>query len=391
VGVLRIGLGVVLLALGACATSPPAGGSADAAAPADAAGASDGPTAPRDAAVDAPPGADAAPADAAGADAGDGAAAADGPVTAACLAGQYVNPAALGPDYDQFQPVIGSHCKGTNHQEITGVERVVFLGDSVTVGTPPTNLNPGAVYRAILARQLAVRFNLPAPGPGWGGADPLNGVAFPASSGAFTCCAKWGARTDDLMQDHHQVEDCIPPDQRQLHHLVVMTMGGNDIDAITQDGGGTSPQKTIPELWQDTERFVGLLRDTIQWLKDPANVPGGVDVVFANLHEFTDATGDVNACPAAALAGIQPWTDHQAQVDMVVWANEQYLKTAVDYGADMVFMLEAFCGHGFKRDDPASPCYRGPGQDLWFDATCIHPNAAGHAALADLFYSVIAE
>ncbi|MBI5480341.1 MAG: hypothetical protein HY906_15870 [Deltaproteobacteria bacterium] len=118
---------------------------------------------------------------------------------------------------------------------------------------------------------------------------------------------------------------------------------------------------------------------------------GGVDVVFANLHEFSDGTGDVNACPGAALAGIQPWTDHQAQVDIAVWIAEQYLKIAVDHGADMIFMLEHFCGHGYKRDDPTGPCYRGPGQEMWLDATCIHPNAAGHAALADLFYSVIAE
>ena len=39
------------------------------------------------------------------------------------------------PDYDQFAPVMGSHCKGTNHQEITDIERVVFLvlGDSTDV------------------------------------------------------------------------------------------------------------------------------------------------------------------------------------------------------------------------------------------------------------------
>ena len=90
-------------------------------------------------------------------------------------------------------------------------------------------------------------------------------------------------------------------------------------------------------------------------------------------------------------AGIQPWTDKQAQVDMVVWAEEQYLKIAVDTKSDMIFMLESFCGHGYKRDDPASPCYRGPGQPLWFDLTCIHPNNDGHAALADLFYQTIAE
>jgi lysophospholipase L1-like esterase len=297
----------------------------------------------------------------------------------------------LGLDYDQFNPTIGSHCKGTNHQDIKGVQKVVFLGDSVTVGTPPTNLNPGAVYRAILANKLATLFNIKAPGFGWGAADPINGVALPHESGDFVSCAKWGARTDDLMKDNTQVEDCIPPANRNLHHLVIMTMGGNDIASITQDGGGTNPKKTIPELWAETQSFVQLLRETVQWLKDPKNVPGGVDVVFANNYEFTDATGETNACVLASLGGIEPWQDKQAQADMVIWANEQYMKIATDTKSDMIFMLEAFCGHGYKRDDPTGPCYRGPNTPLWFDVTCIHPNGAGHSALADLFYQTIAE
>jgi lysophospholipase L1-like esterase len=316
----------------------------------------------------------------------------DGPFTAkGCLAGQFVNQTDLGPDYDQYDPVIGSHCKGTNMQDIKGVQRVVFLGDSITVGTPPTDLNPAAVYRAILAQKLATLFNITPPGLGWGAADIINGVALPAESGDFVSCAKWGARTDDLMKDSTQVEDCIPPDKRNLHHLVIMTMGGNDIDAITKDGGGTNPAKTIPQLWADTQAFIDNLRNAVTWMKDPNNVPGGVDVVFSNNYEFTDGTGDVASCPASGIAQIQPWTDLQAQVDMVVYAEEQYLKIAVDTKSDMIFMLESFCGHGYKRDDPTSPCYRGPNQPLWFDLTCIHPNNDGHAALADLFYQTIAE
>lgn len=316
-----------------------------------------------------------------------------GPLTVAeCLAKQFVNQSSnVSLDYDQFNPVVGSHCQGTNHQNITGVQRVVFLGDSVTVGTPPSNLNPANVYRAILAKKLATHFNLKAPGLGWGGADPFNGVALPKESGDFISCSKWGARADDLMKDSNQVVDCIPQNKRHLRHLVIMTMGGNDIASITKDGGGANPPKTIPELWQATQGFVQLLRETMEWLKDPNNVPGGVDVVFANNFEFTDGTGDTTACSSASLAGIEPWQDKQAQADMVIWANEQYLKIAVDTQSDMIFMLEGFCGHGYKRNDPSGPCYRGPNQPLWFDLTCIHPNDAGHAAVADMFFKTVAE
>jgi hypothetical protein len=57
----------------------------------------------------------------------------------------------------------------------------------------------------------------------------------------------------------------------------------------------------------------------------------------------------------------------------------------------MIFLFEAFCGHGFRADDPTAPCYRGPGTATWFDATCIHPNAAGHDHIAAMFTAVIDE
>jgi len=56
-----------------------------------------------------------------------------------------------------------------------------------------------------------------------------------------------------------------------------------------------------------------------------------------------------------------------------------------------VFLMETFCGHGFKREDPNLQCYRGPGAAMWFDGTCIHPNPAGHAVIADLIMDVIKE
>ena len=65
------------------------------------------------------------------------------------------------------------------------------------------------------------------------------------------------------------------------------------------------------------------------------------------------------------------------------------MKTAVDLQADMVFLLEHFCGHGYMRDDPTLQCYRGPNTELWFDLTCIHPTPNGHGQVANLFQEVI--
>lgn len=387
-----------LLALAACgeeATATPDGGARggmDAGRAADA-----GRPPPRDATVRLPdtgPGARddaAAPtADGGAADAGAGDA---GPLTVTrCFEGVFASDAsdtsdAFSPDYDRFAPVVGSHCLGTNHQDITGVERVVFLGDSVTVGTPPTPTED--FYRSILAERLAARFGLEAPGLLWKSANPLDGRAGTRESGDFASCAEWGARTDDLMRDDTQVVDCLPEELRDRTTLVVMTVGGNDIANIAE--GGTDG-RTIDELWAQTMELVQLMRDTVEWITAPGRFPNGVYVVFANMFEFTDGTGDTSSCPAAELAGIgAPWDDPTQLAEMVLWANEQYMDIAVDTGTDMIFMLEHFCGHGHDHDNPDAPCYRGPGTERWFDSTCIHPNPTGHEKIADMFTAVVDE
>jgi len=290
------------------------------------------------------------------------------------------------PDYDQFSPVIGSHCHGTNHQDITGLERVVFLGDSVTVGTPPST-GP-EFYRNLLTRRLATEFSLQEPDWLWQGVNVFEGTTIVQDSGDFSSCAEWGARADDLMRDKSQVENCLPEDQRDKSTLVVMTVGGNDLAKLTQ---GFIDGKTSEELWAQTEEFVALVRDAVTWIKEPGRFPAGVHVVFSNLYEYTDGTGDTGACPTAVLGGFGATVSDPALAQMVVWAMEQYMSVAVQTQSDMLFLLESFCGHGYKRDDPASVCYRGPDTELWFDISCIHPNPTGHAVIADMFMNVVLE
>jgi lysophospholipase L1-like esterase len=271
--------------------------------------------------------------------------------------------AAQGPNYDQFSPAVGEHCFGTNHQTITGIEKVVFLGDSITQGTPPTPLSER--YRMRLQDMLEAHFG------------PLETAN----------CAAWGARTDDLlMPPHQQIAECFPGVEEK-RTLVIMTVGGNDIAAVTKDGAEGAPIDVTRPM---VEQFVQNMRDAIHYLKDdPARFPNGVFVIFANMYEFTDGTGDVTSCPAAGLAGFdQPWPDAEP---LVIWANEQYMQIAVETGTDMIFMLEHFCGHGFHNDDPNTRCYRGPNTERWFDLTCIHPNPTGHLQIANMFMSVVLE
>lgn len=294
------------------------------------------------------------------------------------------DPTVPGTDYDQFGPVVGSHCAGTQHQQIDQVERVVFLGDSVTMGSPPTPSDD--FYRNRLVGWLANRFDLEMPNGLWNGYNPLNGEALLRNSGDFWNCAKWGARTDDLMFDNNQIADCFPAEERDKKTLVILTIGGNDVAHLTQHGFN----RTFEENFADTQAFVSRLRDTINWLTEEENVPGGAYVVFGNMFEFTDGTGDVGACPTSSFAGFESWEDTELLAELVIWANEQFVSIAVETGTDMVFMLESFCGHGFNHNNAAGRCYRGPQTERWFDLTCIHPNPSGHAALANLFQKVIA-
>ena len=290
------------------------------------------------------------------------------------------------PDYDQFAPVIGSHCRGTNHQDIQGVERVVFLGDSITVGTPPTSSSQW--YRNQLAVSLSNRFNLKQPSWFWKNVDLFEGTSYDQESGDFATCARWGARTDDLLEDNSQLEDCFPASERDKTTLVVMTVGGNDLNNLQE---GFQEGRTHSELWAQTEAYMALYREAMEWLTDdPSTFPNGVFVVSANLYEYTDGTGDVASCPAANLSGYSNISDPEL-AEMVVWSMEEYMSVAVDTQTDMLFLLEQFCGHGYRRDDPNSPCYRGPNSALWFDDTCTHPNATGHSEIAKMVMGVVNE
>jgi lysophospholipase L1-like esterase len=306
-----------------------------------------------------------------------------------CLLEGFVNPdAAIALDYAQFNPVIGSHCKGTNHQEITDIERVVFLGDSVTVNTPPTPAGDG--YRAQLADALVDRFGLAPPNGLWDQYNPIDGISVVKNAGDFWSCAKWGARNDDFLPPGNQIDDCFPPDLFDKRTLVITTMGGNDMAAIAKDGANGKP---YDEVVADAETALQHLRDTAHWfVDDPDKFPNGVFLVYANVYEFTDGTADVTSCPAAGLGGFdKPWEDPSKLRDLIVWFNEQYMDIAVETGTDMIFMLENFCGHGFMADDPSSPCYRGPNSENWFDLTCIHPTPKGHDVITDLFTAVVDE
>jgi lysophospholipase L1-like esterase len=263
-----------------------------------------------------------------------------------------------GPDYDKFKPTLAKSCAGTHHQNITGVQKVVFLGDSVTVGTPPTL--PNDFYRLRLEGPLKKKFG---------------------SSVEFASCAKWGARTDDLLEGGNQIGQCFPSGVENKKTLIIMTNGGNDIHAWAKD------KLTTEQALAQADDAIKKLRTAIEWLTSKTHFPNGSYVTFSNVYEYTDTSGDLSSCPTAQLAGMDgAWPQGKAAV---VHFEEEFMHVAVDTKTDMMFLLEHFCGHGYKRKDTKLQCYRGPSAELWFDATCIHPTPEGHEQIANQFAKVI--
>jgi lysophospholipase L1-like esterase len=266
------------------------------------------------------------------------------------------------PDYDQFLPKMGHHCEGTEQQTITGVEKVVFFGDSITSGTPPTPASQ--YYRQLVVDGLKQRFGNIAVGD----------------------CSKWGAKNEDLLGDPDagklgQIQQCFPSGVETKRTLIVMTTGGNDIADWAKN------QLSAAAAVAKVDEAADQLASALVWLKDSAHFPNGSWVIFSNVYEYTDTSGDLSSCPAAVLSGFQGNWAQGAQA--VVKLQDLYMKHAVETGTDVMFLLEKFCGHGYRRDDPNLQCYRGPNADLWFDLTCYHPNPTGHQKIADSVLRIV--
>ena len=385
-----------------------------------------------------------------------------------------------GPNYDQFDAPIGTHCRGTNIQNIEGVERVIFLGDSVTNGTPndehPLCLDNDHFWRSRLAVWLADRFGLERGNDleweQWQSYSCLyNGEPGLVESGDFRNCARWGASTDDFLGDVDLPDEgaardefcalccvggvcgdenkCIraAPDPQndafcefesdkslgecvgggvQLAEktLFVFTIGGNNVATITKEGGQHTRdseegrreiEEGYPEAWRIARETIVYLEEAIKFMKDPRRFPNGSYVVMGGPFEFTDGTSRVDACrpqsieipligeldlsalslDVASLVGFTNWAEPQVLQEITTYLLEQYMRIAMEYGVDYVWVLESFCGHGYvaagPMADPNNRCYREDDPSLWFDASCTHPNERGHSALYDLFQSVIAE
>ncbi len=300
-------------------------------------------------------------------------------------------------DYASSGAILNATCTGTDHQQITGVQRVVFAGDSVTAGAPiPTDWSNWEItsadewYRNLLADEFVARWGLEAPGWLWENVDLTSGESYEPLSGDFANCSKWGARTDDLAEDNTQLADCLPAEYRDQRTLLIMTVGGNDLfNLLDHIKNQDVDEATMRAEWQ---AGIDALSAAIHGLTDdPAQFPGGLDIIVANIFDVTDpaAAADIADCEGAQLIGLSAPLLDPLTAELAIQWQESLLALSAETGIDVAFMGETFCGHGYNRDDTTGRCYRGADPALYFDASCEHPSSDGHAAIAEMMLGVI--
>ena len=285
-------------------------------------------------------------------------------VTAAGCFEDIEDPQRAGPDYDQFDPIVGAHCSGTNHQDIEGVERVFFWVIQSPMGRNdlhPVCLDNDHFFRVRLANWLSERFDLSKGDPleweQWEAYSCLyDGLAGLRTSGDFWNCARWGARVDDFMgrvQTNNVPEEeraafcadccagglcgddnrcqrsaastgldgrcgtpdkalfeCVPEGQIEERTLFVMTIGGNDVAEFTKRGGEFTMETPegraeieagYPSIRAMVDEALIYLEEAVRYMKDPERFPNGSYVVIGGPFEFTDGTGRVDACQPASI------------------------------------------------------------------------------------------
>jgi lysophospholipase L1-like esterase len=233
------------------------------------------------------------------------------------------------------------------------VERVIFLGDSITASpylTPPWSDRIRDDLRAAFGADVEIHNY-----------------------------AVGGARTE------HVLEDQIPNiDTTSIKPTLVMfTIGGNDALQVI----GSDVDTALAHM----EDKMDNLRAVLEFLDDPTNFPGGTYVIYSNIYDPTDGEGDFTHCGIGAM--YEDWPEVEELATIV---NGWYEDLADEFGFAVLDMHSLFLGHGWNNDDTENPYYcNGCEPDCpcprWFDFTCIHPNAAGHEALAGFFFDLAIE
>lgn len=209
-------------------------------------------------------------------------------------------------------------------------------------------------------------------------------------AGGFTFVACSGATSEDLETENDQNtgEDPQLDALDDETSLVTMTMGGNDLgfadvvkDCIVNGEGGVSFIDTCQEKHDERieEELPQLMEELIDYYEQiQEQAPNAQVVIIGYPPLFDPEVGD--SLGNLLFAEDMLWMNEQAAE-----LNAMLAEAAEEAGIQFIDPTEAFAGHGIGSDDPwfNDLDLGGPGFSV-ADPSSFHPNAAGHAAIAEL-------
>lgn len=220
------------------------------------------------------------------------------------------------------------------------------------------------------------------------------GITFEGGS-TFAACS--GATQDDLTDDNDSNDHENPQldDLDDDVSLVTMSIGGNDLgfadvvkDCVINGESGIPMLDSCQDTHADRidERLDTLheeLVDTYDEIQEQAPNARVVIVGYPELFEQEPRDSVSNLL----FAEDQEWMNEQAGE-----LNDMLRDAAREAGVEFIDPTEAFRGHGIGSDDPwiNDLNWGGPGLSL-VDPGSFHPNAQGHAAMAELVEDQIRE
>jgi hypothetical protein len=205
--------------------------------------------------------------------------------------------------------------------------------------------------------------------------DRLSEVRLPAVFPDFESTNYSVSATISLQHYEKQIPQ-IPVFAENVHGLIVITSGGND---ILHNYGRTPPREgatygaTMDQARPWIENYEKRLIATLKAVNE--RFPGGCDIFVANIYDPTDGQGDIEN----AGQDLPPWKDGLA----VLGAYNEVIARTVDSQPNyhLVDIHKAFMGHGIHHED----------RPYWYYKNLEDPNDLGYAALEDLFWQAMEE
>lgn len=239
--------------------------------------------------------------------------------------------------------------------------RLIVLGDSISTGTGASR-RPGLAYYGLLGSNEGTR---------WPDAASVDLSTRFGHEVPVVNVAVGGATTGSMRANQPGTLRTRLSLPVRGHSVVVITIGGNDLQLaiISGDPAGGTLTSAINNI-----------RQTVQFLQDPANFPDGTSIYLAAVYDPSDGEGFVQGCffnlrLPAFITGLDTW-------------RARYIELGREMGFAVIDTLGHFHGHGHNFAHTDNPYYDAADPTGWFD-DCIHPNDRGHHELRRLFFEAI--